>query len=45
MAVTEVESAEASLQFVALNPGLLVYLDPLKKSRLLNNWFQLVTNP
>jgi len=45
MAVTEVEIVEVSLQFVALNPGLLVYLDPLKKSRLLNTWFQLVTNP
>ncbi|MFN4128292.1 MAG: ABC transporter substrate-binding protein, partial [Paracoccaceae bacterium] len=45
MAVNESELAEIRLQFIALNPGLLVYLDPLKKSRLLNTWFQLVTDP
>ncbi len=45
MGANEADLAEVSLQFVALNPGLLVYLDPLKKSRLLNTWFQLVTDP
>lgn len=45
MAVDESVLTEMSAQLVALNPALLVYQDPLKKSRLLDTWFQLVTKP
>ncbi len=39
---TQSDSSELSFQQVKLGPELLVFLDPIKKTEILENWFQAV---
>ncbi|WP_417812561.1 sensor histidine kinase N-terminal domain-containing protein [Thalassospira alkalitolerans] len=45
MAPATAQTYDATVQPVTIGPALLVYLDPLKKSTLLDSWFQSVTAP
>lgn len=45
MAPPTSQTRDTTVQPVTIGPALLVYLDPLKKSTLLDSWFQSVTAP